>query len=408
MTRRTFLQKYLLKFAVALAMLGLIVYTVGHSVGMRAGELLTTPVRRVTDRQITSVKAYLFRNEEPLVAEKVSLFDGLIAGGNKVSKNAAVANAHPTSLTGEKLAAVQRELDEINRAIRILEESRPTGNEGLASLDAVKKETAADYFRICETVKAGDLSAIGSLEDAFLQDMNRYLILSGKSNEVDAMRKRLEEQKAELLGTGDFATVFNTVSSGVFYGREYVDGFESLFTLEAARTLTEKSFHALLEREPTEAPQDRTVGKMVYGYSWYAAMELPQELTERLKVGEIYSVAFPENGGRSIRMTLERRDGSLAVFRSDESPDGFAYYRAQTAEITLEEREGFYIPDTALCRVNGQDGVYIFENSTVYFRKIVTVYRGDGYCIAADDSEIGENDILITSGKNLYDGKVYE
>ena len=408
MTRRVFLQKYLLKFAVALAMLGLIVYTVGHSVGMRAGGLLTTPVRRVTDRQITSVKAYLFRNEETLLVDKTSLFDSLIAGGNKVSKNATVANAHTTSLSGDALVKTQRTLDGINRAIRILKESQPTGNEGLSSLDEVKKETAADYLEICESVKAVDLGSIGKLEDEFLKDMNRYLILSGKNDTLDAVLEELEKQKAELLGASEFVTVSNTASSGVFYGREYVDGLETLFTLEAARSLTQKSFRALLEQEPIEPPQDRTVGKMVYGYSWYAAMELPQELTSRLTVGEIYSVAFPENGGRSIRMTLERRDGSLAVFRSDESPEGFAYYRAQTAEITLKEREGFYIPDTALCQVNGQDGVYIFENSTAYFRKIVTVYRGDGYCIVADGGEIRENDILITSGRNLYDGKVYE
>ena len=56
--------------------------------------------------------------------------------------------------------------------------------------------------------------------------------------------------------------------------------------------------------------------------------------------------------------------------------------------------------------------MYIFHESTVRFRKIRILYRGDGYCIAEADGEEGDellapNDILITSGKNLYDGKVY-
>ena len=187
-----------------------------------------------------------------------------------------------------------------------------------------------------------------------------------------------------------------------------MDGYESSFTLGAARKLTEKSFRTLLEAEPSEVLSNRTAGKMAYGYSWYAAMELSEDLIKRLKTGEAYSVSFPENGGTEISMTLERTDGTLAVFRSDDSPVGFAYYRAQTVEITLEEREGLYVPFAALKEVNGTKGVYVFENSTAYFRKIVTLYRGDGYCIVSEESELQENDILITSGRNLYDGKVYE
>ena len=408
MTRRLFLKKYFLKFAVALAMLGLIVYTVGHFVGLRAGELLTTPVRRVTDRQITSVKAYLFRDETVLTTETESLFDCPESAGSKVGKNAEVARAYQTELSGDALAAAQRQLDAVNRAIRILKESQPHGGDSLSSAEAVQAETAADYMKICEAVKSGDLSLVGALEDEFLRDMHRYLILSGKSEESDAMLVRLYAQKEALLQNGTYVTVSNTASSGVFYGADYVDGYESSFTLGAARKLTEKSFRALLEAEPSEVLSNRTAGKMAYGYSWYAAMELSEDLIKRLKTGEAYSVSFPENGGTEISMTLERTDGTLAVFRSDDSPVGFAYYRAQTVEITLEEREGLYVPFAALKEVNGTKGVYVFENSTAYFRKIVTLYRGDGYCIVSEESELQENDILITSGRNLYDGKVYE
>ena len=50
------------------------------------------------------------------------------------------------------------------------------------------------------------------------------------------------------------------------------------------------------------------------------------------------------------------------------------------------------------------------------FRRIEVVYRGNGYVIAAlrdpdPDNEIDYlrlNDLMITSGKKLYDGKVYQ
>ena len=66
----------------------------------------------------------------------------------------------------------------------------------------------------------------------------------------------------------------------------------------------------------------------------------------------------------------------------------------------------------AIYTVDGVEGVYIFHESTVRFRRIQVIYRGDGYCIAeespeGEDSYLSVNDLLITEGKNLYDGKVY-
>ena len=77
MTRKAFLQKYALRFAVALALLGLIVYTVAHAMGFAMGNVLTTPVRCITDTQMTSAQAYLFRNEEILTTQEVGLVDTL-------------------------------------------------------------------------------------------------------------------------------------------------------------------------------------------------------------------------------------------------------------------------------------------------------------------------------------------
>ena len=39
------------------------------------------------------------------------------------------------------------------------------------------------------------------------------------------------------------------------------------------------------------------------------------------------------------------------------------------------------------------------------------LYRGDGYCIAAEQGEAGAlalNDLMVTFGDGLYDGKVME
>ena len=116
-------------------------------------------------------------------------------------------------------------------------------------------------------------------------------------------------------------------------------------------------------------------------------------------------------------MTCERvavgSDGRLlAVFSTSDLPVWFSYDRVQPVEIVVGRSVGYYIPESALVTQDGAEGVYIFKDSTVYFRRIDVIYRGEGYCIAAQKGERGDNyldlyDILITAGKNLYDGKVY-
>jgi hypothetical protein len=62
--------------------------------------------------------------------------------------------------------------------------------------------------------------------------------------------------------------------------------------------------------------------------------------------------------------------------------------------------------------VDGVEGVYIFKDSTVYFRRIEILYRGDGYCVVAEqngrEDYLALYDLLVTSGEDLYDGRVFQ
>jgi hypothetical protein len=179
--------------------------------------------------------------------------------------------------------------------------------------------------------------------------------------------------------------------------------------------LTPEGLHTLVESTPA-LPEGQTVGKLVYGYEWYLALELSPSVAAGFGVGREYRFAFPENNGATAKLTLEKTvvgDGTvLAVFRCESHPNDFLFYRKQTVEITVGETEGFYIPETALVSENGIMGVYVFEESTVRFRQAHIIWMGEGYAIAklpgeGSLTELQENDILIVSGNDLYEGKVY-
>ena len=409
MTRKAFLQKYALRIAVTLALLGLIVYTVAHAMGFAMGSVLTTPVRRITDTQITSAQGYLFRTEEVLATEGEGLVDTLVENGTKVAKNVSVAKVWSTDTTGEALAAAQLQLSRINRAIRILQSGQLKPGTPLSEANKYRAEFTSLYGQISAAAEAGNLDQIPVLEEKLLIALNRYVSLVGETDETKSYLQSLQEEKQNLLGDSTAVEVKSETSSGLFYDSGYVDGYESIFTTGVLETLTPETLHTLVESTPS-TPEGQTVGKLVYGYEWYLALELSPTVAMDFRTGKSYRFTFPENDDATATLTLSKlvsgTDTVLAVFVCESHPNDFLFYRCQTVEITVGESEGFYIPETALVEQNGAVGVYIFEESTVRFRRTDIIWRGEGYAIVAlpgenSLTELRENDILITSGKDL-------
>lgn len=415
MTRTGFLKKYALRIAVTLAMLGLIVYTVAHAMGFAMGNVLTTPVRRITDTQITSAQGYLFRNEETLTAAQSGLVDTLVENGTKVGKNVSVAKVWSTEISGDALTEAQLKLSRINRSIRILESSQLKPGTPLSEANKYRAEYTTLYREICAATEAGKLDQIPALEEKLLIALNRYVSLIGETDETKAYLQSLKDEKQTLIGGASATEIKSETSSGLFYDGGYVDGYESIFTTGALETLTPDALHTLTESAPT-SPEGQTVGKLVYGYEWYLALELSPTVAAGFEAGKSYRFTFPENDDATAKLTLTKlvagTNTVLAVFVCESHPNDFLFYRKQTVEITVGETEGFYIPETALVTENGVWGVYVFEESTVRFRQAEIIWHGEGYAIAKLPGEssltkLKENDILIVSGNDLYEGKVY-
>ena len=415
MTRKGFLKKYALRIAVTLAMLGLIVYTVAHAMGFAMGNVLTTPVRRITDTQITAAQGYLFRNEEVLTTSNAGLVDTLVENGTKVGKNVAVAKVWSSEASGDELASAQLKLSRINRSIRILEDSQLKPSTPLSEANKYRAEYTALYREISSATEAGRLDQIPALEEKLLVALNRYVSLVGDTDETKAHLQSLREEKQTLIGAASATEVKSETSSGLFYDSGYVDGYESVFTASALEALTPETLHALTE-STSATPDGQTVGKLVYGYEWYLAMEFSPSVASGFQTGREYRFTFPENNDATATLTLEKMvmgtGTAVAVFRCESHPNDFLFFRCQTVEITVGETEGFYIPETALVTENGVMGVYVFEESTVRFRRAHIIWMGEGYAIAALPGDgsltaLRENDILIVSGNDLYEGKVY-
>lgn len=416
MTRRAFLQKYFVRFAVSLTLVALIVYTVYHVFSSSSQSLMTTPTRTVTDRQVLRTEAYLFRNEQVLTVSAPGLINNLATSGTKVGSGVALTEVWSNGAQEGALAGLQSTLDRLNRVIAILESAQLPPGATLSQAIAYRAEALGLELTVRQAIAKGDFGRISSLEDEMLTALMRYASLTGQSDALSKTLSDLKKEKQELL-QGSCTTVLNTQQSGYFYDRSCVDGYETIFDVAKLASLTAESFAEMIAATPVPLTEGCAVGKMVYGYDWYMAIAT-ESASPLFEEGRAYSFTFSDNRDRVLRMTCCRTvkgiaGEDIAVFTSDEIPGDFDFLRRQNVEITVGSSTGYYVPASALHEVSGVEGVYIFKDSTAYFRRVRVLYRGDGYVIVAqndngDEAYLSLFDILITSGKDLYDGRVYK
>ena len=131
---------------------------------------------------------------------------------------------------------------------------------------------------------------------------------------------------------------------------------------------------------------------------------------------------FPYNEDVIIDMTLtsiqtDPASGKAAlVFKTMVMPDGFKYLRKQTVEIIEASYTGYKVPVSAVRNVDGNDGVYVLNGNIIRFKLIDIITDQDGYYIVKqqlsylDDKDyakkLGLYEMIIVSGKDLYDGKI--
>ena len=412
LTRREFFRRYWWRLAIGFLLIGLLFYTVYHVFGSSSANLLTTPARDVIDYKHYFGTGYLFRNEEILTTETKGLVDPQVANATKVGKGVVVAKVYPTE--GD-LSAKQQRLSVINRQIALLEESKLPVGSSLSRVSEYRKAAERIYLTLRRQVSAGFYLGISGASDDFFIECNKIAsLLESGSSEQELLEAYYAEKEALLSGTPE--EIIPEGFSGYYYNAGEVDGYEADFTMERLETLTMESLEALALS--TAKQQSGTVaGKIVYDYRWYLAIPLESSAAELLAIGETCTARFSSNGNQELELLCERilpggEDKILLVVSCGESPEDFSFFRNQPVELLVENASGYYGPESALRTQKGQIGTYVFEGGTVYFRKIEILYTGDGYVIAARHEDTGRgylavNDLVVTSGRNLYDGKVY-
>ena len=405
---------YVLSIVISVIVIVYLGYHFFHGLG---SELLTQHALQVTENDVAEFDAYVFRNETVVYSTETGGIGYLFSDGTKVGVDSPIANIYGgdddlNDTTRDEIIAIDRRID-------LLLSSNST--DGFSASDTQTLDARIDnyYMTIRQSAEEGVYTSLPKRRDEFLTLLNKRQVITGKVDSFNDIIEDLQSSRDTLTAGLDSASeTVNAPVTGFFYSS--LDGYEAVFTGDAINTLTLERFDEMLDTEPVEY-RATAIGKIATDFRWYIVIEATREDLRFYNEGYKYQVIFPYNNDTQLKMELsdiiapDSGERILLVFSSYEVPEDFSFNRMQSVEIVKSSHTGYKVPISAVRLVDGRMGVYILVGTTVEFRYIDVILECDGYYIAAprdvqNDPEyytkLGLYDVIITSGRDLYVGKI--
>ena len=280
---------------------------------------------------------------------------------------------------------------------------------------ALKLDTSitGDILTLRQTLTGGDYTAadsdIAQLKAAVLKRDHPYTSQEEIETEIKAVEGQISSLKASLSG----AATVTAKAAGTYSA--VCDGYETVLTTAFLEDVTPGKL-ARLQPAGTES----SMGKLIYGDTWYYVVSLPEELAAQLKALGTVTLRFAKGFDQNLRMQVTdvsaAENGQAAVTLSCRKYLAqTTLLRHQAADVILRTYEGLRVPSNAL-RVSeeGVTGVYCLDGVTAAFRPVTVLYQGQGYALvrpadgAADTRTLRAGDEVIASAGALHDGKVIQ
>ena len=392
----------ILPFAVLAAVL---VYFAVQLYNYLSDPVTTTLVTEGQAEDTIALNGWLVRDEEVLPAQSGTLSrvqqEGQRVGVGQVL---AMVYANDSALqTVSQIETLELQLQQLQFAL----------TSYLDPDAALKLDTSitGNSLTLRQSLTGGDYTAaesdIAQLKAAVLKRDHPYTSQEEIQTEIKSVEGQISSLKASLSG----AAAVTAKAAGTYSA--VCDGYETVLTTTFLETVTPG---ALARLQP--AGEQSSMGKLIYGDSWYYVVTLTEEQAAYLKGQGSVTLRFAKGFDQNIRMQVEAvsepENGQAAVTLSCRRYLAqTTLLRHQAADVILRTYEGLRVPSNAL-RVSeeGVTGVYCLDGVTASFRPVAVLYQGQGYALvrpadgASDIRTLRTGDEVIASAGTLYDGKV--
>ncbi len=384
----------------------------------------TQRTQTVTDTVYTYLDGYIFKDSAQVKADG-DVIHYLVGDGEKVGVGQAYAEVYTGSpLSPDERESAERRLGELTERISMLESGLESG-KNVADLGAILSDIDTSYYAYIDAVLGGNLDAAGDFGDTLLGGLVDYSAVTLS----EVARSTLSELKAErdslISSIGGTKQTLISDKSFTFY--RDTDGYEGILNFAAVAELSRDTLDSLASMSAERG--DGAIGSAVYTSKWYIALPTTEAeyIAFKDSLGDTFNIGFIGSDGLTLPMVLEAAfaeendvDRAYLLFSSFDLARISGLDRHQSIRIEMSSCTGYRIPSGATVRLGEQDGVYILVGNRIEFRRITLIGEGDGYYIAntyerdyEEDSKseipyLSINDLIVTSGRDLYDGKLLD
>lgn len=390
----------------------LVVYLGAQIYSAFSGSIETASAVHITANDSFAANGWFFRTETTVSGSESSTVKHIVYSGERVQQDAALATVY----ADEQTLSLSRELEEVEGQIATLDAALQTAGDGsdAAKLDQLITLNLQQMTALLKSGSGTTLApAVESLRSLSLKRDAGNLDAATVSAERDALTGEQQSLSQQVSGRTNQIT---SPASGYF--SEIVDGYESILNPDQLEKMTVEEFQNLTETKPVRA--DDALGKIMQGFSWYLAAEVPVAEADRLaKAGSVrvnFTRASIETAAPVFAINKERdAETALIVLEGNEFNSEMVSMRDQPIDIILGTYTGLKVPKEAARMMtdsegNSRLGVFILSGSVTKFKNITPLFETDSYYVveqsATDASALVAQDKIIVRGKGLQNNMV--
>lgn len=412
-------------------------------------QVSTQRTQMITDVAYAYLDGCIFKDGAVLTVSG-DIVHYLVPDGAKVGVGQAYAEVYSsTSISAGDRAATEQRLNELSERILMLEAGL-AGGKSTSDLGNIGNDIADNYYAYIDGVLSGDIPVADRSGEALLGGLVDHSAITLSQEAQNTLETLKAERDSLIASIGGTKTVLVSDRSFTLY--RDTDGYESILHTSLVGELDRDKLDALMTQDG--AADGGAIGSMIYSAKWYIAIPTDEAGYETFKhnVGKTYEVEIIGADGLTISMLLESvvaesaggagsvgdeaaRDEDETRTPEDEDINSSRTYllfssfdlarisgldRHQSVRVKLGSTTGYRIPRDALHTLGDDRGVYVLIGNMIEFRRITIIGEGDGYYVVStyerdlSDSATSEipylniNDLIVTSGRDLYDGKLLD
>lgn len=362
-----------------------------------------------------TTQGFVIRDETYIKANAVGTLVPLVADGKRVASGDDVAVVFNSEESARNYAKI-RALEEDIAYFESLKNKIGVQTSDVESMDNRIYAACEQYILGMQT---GNVETLDAYEDTVCEAITSRQLSTGTV--IDPTEK-LAALKAELAALQAQSSGFVTVKAdnpGYYIG--HVDGYETAFDYDKAKSATGEEIQALLSGTPTPTESlQNCMGKLVDSFNWYLLCVIDSQSAASLSSGSRITVEFPLSSAQAISAEVVSvqnagTDSAAVVLRSNLMNPQYAGLRKEQIRLVLQNFTGYRVNNKAIREVEGEKGVFILSGNIIKFKKVNIAYSDETYSVCVTPKDDNGNplsgyvslyDEIIVEGTDLYDGKI--